>query len=74
MYAASSSSSNLRLASDNRVLTRNRSLVDVQGQLLHRSLVEEARKRRLIKTVGDVENVGFQSPYAVSRKPRSSRR
>ncbi|KAJ0266803.1 serine/threonine-protein kinase WNK4 [Hirschfeldia incana] len=74
MYAASSSSSNLRLASDNRVLTRNRSLVDVQGQLLHRSLVEEARRRRLIKTVGDVENVGFQSPYAVSRKPRSSRR
>ncbi|CAF1767904.1 unnamed protein product [Brassica napus] len=69
IYAASSSSSNSRLASDNRVLTRNRSLVDV-----HRSLVEEARKRRLIKTVGDVENVGFQSPYAVSRKPRSSRR
>ncbi|KAJ4875228.1 putative serine/threonine-protein kinase WNK4 [Raphanus sativus] len=75
MYAAASSSSNLRLASsDNRVLTRNRSLVDVQGQLLHRSLVEEARRRRLIRTVGDVENVGFQSPYAVSRKPRSSRR
>ncbi|CAH8358756.1 unnamed protein product [Eruca vesicaria subsp. sativa] len=69
MYAASSSSN-----SDNRVLTRNRSLVDVHGQLMHRSLIEEARKRRLIKTVGDVENVGFQSPYAVSRKPRSLRR
>lgn len=73
MYAASSSS-NRRLASDNRTLTRNRSLVDVQSQLLHRSLLEEARKRRLFKTVGDVETVGFQSPYAVSRKPRSSRR
>ncbi|KAL0843618.1 hypothetical protein Bca101_016864 [Brassica carinata] len=72
MYAASSSS-NWRLASDNRALTRNRSLVDVQRKLLQRSLVEEARKRRLIKTVGDVENVGFQSPYAVSRKPRRSR-
>ncbi|KAG2310864.1 hypothetical protein Bca52824_022421 [Brassica carinata] len=73
MYAASSSS-NLRLASDNRTLPRNRSLADVQGQLLQRSLVEEARKRRLIRTVGDVETVGFQSPYAVSRKPPSSRR
>ncbi|KAF8093845.1 hypothetical protein N665_0377s0054 [Sinapis alba] len=71
---AASSSSNWRLASDNRALTRNRSLVDVQRQSLQRSLVEEARKRRLIKTVGDVENVGFQSPYVVSRKPRSSRR
>lgn len=73
MYGASSSS-NWRLASDNRALTRNRSLVDVQRKLLQRSLVEEARKRRLIKTVGDVENVGFQSPYAVSRKPQISRR
>ncbi|XP_018473727.1 probable serine/threonine-protein kinase WNK4 isoform X2 [Raphanus sativus] len=73
MYGTSSSS-NWRLASDNRALTRNRSLVDVQRKLLQRSLVEEARKRRLIKTVGDVENVGFQSPYAVSRKPQISRR
>lgn len=73
MYAASSSS-NTRLASENRTLTRNRSLVDVQSRLLHRSLVEEARIRRLIKTVGDVETVGFQSPYVVSRKPRRSRR
>ncbi|KAL0673278.1 hypothetical protein Bca4012_001259 [Brassica carinata] len=71
---AASSSSNWRLASDNRALTRNRSLVDVQRKSLQRSLVEEGRKRRLFKTVGDVENVGFQSPYAVSRKPLSSRR
>ncbi|NP_001302658.1 probable serine/threonine-protein kinase WNK4 [Brassica napus] len=73
MHAASSSS-NLRQASDNRTLPRNRSLADVQGQLLQRSLTEEARIRRLIRTVGDVEAVGFQPPYAVSRKPPSSRR
>ncbi|XP_010483414.1 PREDICTED: probable serine/threonine-protein kinase WNK4 [Camelina sativa] len=73
VYAASSST-NRRLASDNRTLTRNRSFVDVQRQLLHRSPGEEARKKRLFKTVGDVETVGFQSPYAVSRKPPSSRR
>ncbi|XP_009126757.2 probable serine/threonine-protein kinase WNK4 isoform X1 [Brassica rapa] len=73
MHAASSSS-NLRQASDNRTLPRNRSLADVQGQLLQRSLTEEARIRRLIRTVGDVETVGFQPPYAVSRKPPSSRR
>ncbi|CAF1892206.1 unnamed protein product [Brassica napus] len=73
MHAASSSS-NLRQASDNRTLPRNRSLADVQGQLLQRSLTEEARIRRLIRTVGDVETVGFQSPYAVSRKPPSLRR
>ncbi|CAH2069541.1 unnamed protein product, partial [Thlaspi arvense] len=73
MYAASSSR-HRRLASDNRSLTRNRSLVDVQSQLQQRSLVEEARRRRLIRTVGDVETVGFQSPYAVSRNPRGSRR
>uniref|UniRef100_A0A1J3JEE3 non-specific serine/threonine protein kinase n=1 Tax=Noccaea caerulescens TaxID=107243 RepID=A0A1J3JEE3_NOCCA len=73
MYAASSSS-NGRLASDNRTLPRNRSLVNVQSRSQQRSLAEEARRRRLIRTVGDVEQVGFQSPYAVSRNPRSSRR
>ncbi|KAI3461720.1 hypothetical protein Pfo_018383 [Paulownia fortunei] len=49
-------------------LTRNRSLVDTRSQLLHRSLVEEVNRRRLFKTVGAVENIGFQSPYEVSRK------
>ncbi|CAN8253165.1 unnamed protein product [Cochlearia groenlandica] len=74
MYAASNSS-NTRLAPDNRSLTRNRSLADVHSRLLKRSTTAEAtRKRRLIKTVGDVENVGFQSPYVVARKPPSSRR
>ncbi|CAK9164101.1 unnamed protein product [Ilex paraguariensis] len=53
-------------------LTRNRSLVDMRSQLLHRSLVEEVSKRRLFKTVGAVENIGFQEPGggASSKMPR----
>ncbi|CAK9314623.1 unnamed protein product [Citrullus colocynthis] len=47
-------------------LTRNRSLVDVHSQLLHRSLVEEVNRRRLFKTVGAVESIGFQAPCEVS--------
>ncbi|KAB1224608.1 putative serine/threonine-protein kinase WNK4 [Morella rubra] len=43
-------------------LTRIRSLLDVRSQLLHRSLVEEINKRRLFKTVGAVEHIGFQEP------------
>ncbi|MED6143360.1 Serine/threonine-protein kinase wnk4 [Stylosanthes scabra] len=46
-------------------LTRNRSLIDIRSQLLHRSLVEEVHKRRLSKTVGAVENIGFQAPCGV---------
>lgn len=53
---------------DIRRLTRNCSLVDMRSQLLHRSLVEEVSKRRLFKTVGAVENIGFQDPYELSRK------
>ncbi|XP_040993778.1 probable serine/threonine-protein kinase WNK4 [Juglans microcarpa x Juglans regia] len=56
---------------DNRRLTRNRSLVDIRSQLLHRSLVEEVNKRRLFKTVGAVENIGFQAPCEVSKKELS---
>ncbi|KAF7816221.1 putative serine/threonine-protein kinase WNK4 [Senna tora] len=64
--ASSSSSKNKRM--DNIRLTRNRSLIDVHSQMLHRSLVEEVHKRRLFKTVGAVENIGFQTPFEVSRK------
>ncbi|XP_059626389.1 probable serine/threonine-protein kinase WNK4 [Cornus florida] len=53
---------------DSYRLTRNRSLVDMRSQLLHRSLVEELNKRRLFKTVGAVENIGFQTPCDVSSK------
>ncbi|XP_019159823.1 PREDICTED: probable serine/threonine-protein kinase WNK4 isoform X2 [Ipomoea nil] len=45
-----------------RRLTRNRSLVDMRSQLLHRTLIEEVHKRRLFKTVGAVENIGFEVP------------
>ncbi|XP_021277955.1 probable serine/threonine-protein kinase WNK4 isoform X1 [Herrania umbratica] len=53
---------------DQRKLTRNRSLVDIRSQLLHRSLVEEVSKRRLFKTVGAVEDIGFQAPCEVPTK------
>lgn len=61
------SSSKEKVLVDNRILMRNRSLVDVRSQLLHRSLVEEVNKRRLFKTVGAVENIGFQAPIEVSK-------
>lgn len=61
------SSSKEKVVVDNRRLMRNRSLVDVRSQLLHRSLVEEVNKRRLFKTVGAVENIGFQAPIEVSK-------
>lgn len=59
-------------AKDKRVmdgfrLMRNRSLVDVRSQILHRSLVEEVNKRRMFNTVGAVENIGFQVPCEVSK-------
>lgn len=43
-------------------LTRNRSLVDARSELLRRAVTEEINKRRLFKTVGAVENIGFQDP------------
>ncbi|KAK7300803.1 hypothetical protein RJT34_11654 [Clitoria ternatea] len=65
-HTPSSSKSNIMM--NNRRLTRNRSLIDIRSQLLHRSLVEEVNKRRLFKTVGAVENIGFQTPCDVSTK------
>ncbi|XWS53414.1 hypothetical protein CRYUN_Cryun11dG0155300 [Craigia yunnanensis] len=67
---ATSTSKHTR-AMDNRKLTRNRSLVDIRSQLLHRSLVEEVSKRRLFKTfktVGAVEDIGFQAPCEIPTK------
>ncbi|XP_021909807.1 probable serine/threonine-protein kinase WNK4, partial [Carica papaya] len=61
-----SSSRNRKMVLDERRLTRNRSLVDIRSQLLHRSLVEEVNKRRLFKTVGAVEDIGFQTPCDIS--------
>ncbi|XP_009603878.1 probable serine/threonine-protein kinase WNK4 isoform X4 [Nicotiana tomentosiformis] len=57
---------------DTRRLTRNKSLVDMRSQLLHKTLVEEVHKRRLFKTVGAVENIGFQQPYEDSRRSPQS--
>ncbi|KAK1271813.1 putative serine/threonine-protein kinase WNK5 [Acorus gramineus] len=52
-----------RKGTDNgRSMSRHRSMVDVRSQLLHRTLVEEVH-RRLFKTVGAVENIGYQDPY-----------
>ncbi|XP_020101333.1 probable serine/threonine-protein kinase WNK5 [Ananas comosus] len=50
---------------DGRRMMKNRSMVDVRSQLLHRTLVEELNKRHF-KTVGAVENIGFQPPYEKS--------
>ncbi|KAJ4807458.1 hypothetical protein LUZ62_020024 [Rhynchospora pubera] len=47
---------------DKRRMLRNRSMVDIRSQLLHRTLVDELNKR-LFKTIGSVENIGFQDPY-----------
>nr|KYP48392.1 putative serine/threonine-protein kinase WNK5 [Cajanus cajan] len=43
-------------------LTRIRSFVDLRRQQLQRSLMEEIHKRRMFKTVGAIENIGFQNP------------
>ncbi|URE01485.1 photoperiodism, flowering [Musa troglodytarum] len=41
---------------DSRRLTRNRSMIDVRSQLLHKALVEKLNKR-MFNTVGAVENI-----------------
>ncbi|XP_072975183.1 probable serine/threonine-protein kinase WNK5 isoform X2 [Typha angustifolia] len=46
---------------DGRRMMRNKSMVDFRSQLLHRALVEELKKR-VFKTVGAVESIGFQAP------------
>ncbi|KAJ1392109.1 Serine/threonine-protein kinase, active site [Sesbania bispinosa] len=43
-------------------LTRIRSYVDVRRQQLQRSLMEEMHKKRMFKTVGTIQNIGFQNP------------
>ncbi|KAL2333062.1 hypothetical protein Fmac_014275 [Flemingia macrophylla] len=68
------STSKSKMMVDNRRLTRNKSLIDTRSQLLHRSLVEEVNKRRLFKTVGAVENIGFVTPYEVANKKSQAAR
>ncbi|KAI3896642.1 hypothetical protein MKX03_024691 [Papaver bracteatum] len=43
-------------------LIKNKSYVDLRSQSLHRAVVDEVNRRRLFKTVGAVENIGFQTP------------
>ncbi|KAI3911365.1 hypothetical protein MKW98_010252 [Papaver atlanticum] len=56
-------------------LTKNKSYVDLRSQSLHRSVVDEVNRRRLFKTVGAVENIGFQTPsdQVVSTSSSSSK-
>ncbi|KAL0922543.1 hypothetical protein M5K25_006534 [Dendrobium thyrsiflorum] len=58
---------------DDRRLLRNRSMVDLRSQLLHQTLVKELNKR-LFKTVGAVENIGFQMPCDGSSMRSSSKK
>jgi len=55
---------------DKRRMMRNRSMVDIRSQLLHKTLVHELNKR-LFKTVGAVENIGFQNPFQHSSSSQS---
>ncbi|XP_062182541.1 probable serine/threonine-protein kinase WNK7 isoform X2 [Phragmites australis] len=52
-------------------MTRNRSMVDMRSQLLHRTLVEELNRRLFFNTVGAVEDIGFRHYSSSStRGPR----
>ncbi|RRT52137.1 hypothetical protein B296_00047599 [Ensete ventricosum] len=67
----SSKSKGVERPAEDRRLTRNLSMVDMRSQLLHRNLVDQLKKR-LFKTVGAVEHIGFQMPSDGSRRPPSS--
>ncbi|KAG5550753.1 hypothetical protein RHGRI_015643 [Rhododendron griersonianum] len=41
-------------------ITRTKSMLDMRSQLLHRSLVDMINRRRLCKTVGAVEDIGYK--------------
>ncbi|XVF37426.1 hypothetical protein REPUB_Repub20aG0006800 [Reevesia pubescens] len=55
-------------SNNQRKLMKIRSLIDIRSQLLHRTVMAEINKRRLFKTIGAVENIGFQEPGKVSGK------
>ncbi|KAJ1273804.1 hypothetical protein BS78_05G012700 [Paspalum vaginatum] len=57
-----------------RRMTRNRSMVDMRSQLLHRTLVEELNRRLFFNTVGAVESVGFRAPPSPSTSAGRGRR
>lgn len=72
-YSGASSFRAGKRAVDGRRMMRNHSMVDMRTQLLHRTLVEEVNKR-LFKTVGAVESIGFQDPTEGYGKTTSSSR
>lgn len=53
-------------------MSRNRSMVDMRSQLLHRTLVEELNRRLFFNTVGAVENIGFRTPQGYGSSSSSS--
>ncbi|GJN07165.1 hypothetical protein PR202_ga24970 [Eleusine coracana subsp. coracana] len=55
-----------------RRMSRNRSMVDMRSQLLHRTLVEELNRRLFFNTVGAVENIGFRAPAGYGGSSSSS--
>ena len=53
-------------------MSRNRSMVDMRSQLLHRTLVEELNKRLFFNTVGAVHDIGFRDPTTYGSSSSSS--
>ncbi|KAK8558269.1 hypothetical protein V6N13_038742 [Hibiscus sabdariffa] len=49
-----------------RKLTKICSLVDIRSKLLHQLVMAEINKRRLFKTIGAVEDIGYREPGVVS--------
>lgn len=43
-------------------------MVDLRSQLLHKSVMDEINRRWMFKTVGAVENIGFQELCESSNK------
>ncbi|KAG6437019.1 hypothetical protein SASPL_101926 [Salvia splendens] len=54
-----------------RMMPRTASLVDIRSQLLHRTLVEEVNKRRMFNTVGALDQVGYRQPDCQARNGKS---
>ncbi|EHA8591632.1 putative serine/threonine-protein kinase WNK4 [Cocos nucifera] len=68
---ASSSRAGKRAVDGCHRMMRNHSMVDIRSQLLHRTLLEEVNKR-LFKTVGAFDNIGFKDPTRSSHNISSS--
>ncbi|GAB4833184.1 Probable serine/threonine-protein kinase wnk5 [Ancistrocladus abbreviatus] len=55
-------------------ISRLRSFLDVRSQSLHRALMQALHKRRLFKTVGAVEDIGFHNADMLSGEAARSKR